>query len=77
MSSDDDGIHLYGMPKKPKSPATEGLRGERTATDDEADDQETQGTPGGQPVEKVDDRPNVGSVTPEDYPADERHNGVT
>jgi hypothetical protein len=26
-------------------------------------------TPGGQPVEKPEDRPNVGSVKPEDYPS--------
>lgn len=32
-------------------------------------------TPGGQPVEKVEDRPNVGSVTPEDYPSDQRAKG--
>ncbi|KTR83776.1 hypothetical protein NS277_07365 [Novosphingobium barchaimii] len=25
-------------------------------------------TPGGQPPEKVEDRPNVGTVKPEDYP---------
>ena len=29
-------------------------------------------TPGGRPQEKVEDRPNVGRVTPEDYPEDER-----
>ncbi len=29
-------------------------------------------TPGGQPPEKVEDRPNVGVVTPDDYPAEER-----
>ena len=27
-------------------------------------------TPGGQPTEKVEDRPNVGTVKPDDYPAD-------
>ncbi|WP_186729246.1 hypothetical protein [Sphingomonas panacisoli] len=34
-------------------------------------------TPGGQPVEKVEDRPNVGTVKPEDYPHDQRAKGVT
>ena len=29
-------------------------------------------TPGGQSPEKVEDRPNVGSVTPDDYPADRK-----
>lgn len=29
-------------------------------------------TPGGQKPEKVEDRPNVGTVTPEDYPAEDR-----
>lgn len=33
-------------------------------------------TPGGNDQEAVEDRPNVGTVTPEDYPADERHGGV-
>jgi hypothetical protein len=32
----------------------------------------TQGTPGGQPPEKVEDRPFVGEVSPDDYPAEER-----
>ena len=32
-------------------------------------------TPGGQAPEKVEDRPNVGSVTPDDYP-DERKSGI-
>jgi len=32
-------------------------------------------TPGGQPQEDVEDRPNVSTVTPEDYPADERAKG--
>ena len=30
------------------------------------------GTPGGQPPEPVEDRPNVGTVRPEDYPEDDR-----
>lgn len=77
MSNDDNGIHLYGTPEKPKPPPTEGLRGERTTSNDEAIDPQTHGTPGGQPPEKVEDRPNVGTVKPEDYPADERANGVT
>jgi len=29
-------------------------------------------TPGGQKPEKVEDRPNVGTVTPEDYPYEDR-----
>ena len=29
-------------------------------------------TPGGQPAEEVEDRPNVGSVHPEDYPQEQR-----
>ena len=29
-------------------------------------------TPGGQTPERVEDRPNVGTVTPDDYPADRR-----
>jgi hypothetical protein len=29
-------------------------------------------TPGGQPPEKVEDRPNVSQVSPEDYPLEER-----
>lgn len=31
--------------------------------------------PGGQPPEDVEDRPNVGTVTPEDYPDDQRAKG--
>jgi len=33
---------------------------------------QTRGTPGGQPPEKVENRPFVGQVSPKDYPADER-----
>lgn len=33
---------------------------------------DVEGTPGGQPPEKVEDRPFVGEVTPEDYPLDKR-----
>lgn len=33
-------------------------------------------TPGGQPVEDVEDRPNVGTVRPEDYPPDQRAKGT-
>lgn len=29
-------------------------------------------TPGGLPQQKVEDRPNVGTVKPDDYPADQR-----
>jgi hypothetical protein len=32
-------------------------------------------TPGGQAPEDVEDRPNVGTVTPEDYPDDQRAKG--
>ncbi len=32
-------------------------------------------TPGGLPQEDVDDRPDVSSVTPEDYPLDQRAKG--
>lgn len=32
-------------------------------------------TPGGLPQEDVDDRPDVSSVTPEDYPLDQRAEG--
>jgi hypothetical protein len=32
-------------------------------------------TPGGLPPEDVDDRPNVGTVKPEDYPKDQRAKG--
>lgn len=32
-------------------------------------------TPGGQPQEDVEDRPNVGTVKPEDYPEDQRAKG--
>jgi hypothetical protein len=35
------------------------------------------GTPGGQPPEDVEDRPNVGTTRPEEYPEDMRENGVT
>ena len=77
MATDDEGIHLYGTPKKPKPSATEGLRGERTAGNDEASGQETEGAPGGQPSEKVEDRPNVSTVKPEDYPLDQRARGET
>lgn len=37
----------------------------------------TTNTPGGQPPEPVDDRPNVGTVTPEDYPKKERAGAVS
>jgi hypothetical protein len=32
-------------------------------------------TPGGLPQEDVEDRPNVGTVTPEDYPPEDRARG--
>jgi hypothetical protein len=32
-------------------------------------------TAGGQPAEEVEDRPNVGTVKPEDYPRDQRAGG--
>ena len=34
-------------------------------------------TPGGQPPEPVEDRPNVGTVKPEDYPDIDRAAGVS
>jgi hypothetical protein len=34
-------------------------------------------TRGGQPQEKVEDRPNVSTVTPEDYPKGQRAGGET
>ena len=34
-------------------------------------------TGGSQPQEKVEDRPNVSTVTPEDYPEGQRAGGVT
>lgn len=34
-------------------------------------------TPGGQPVEDVEDRPNVSTVKPEDYPPDQRAKGAS
>ena len=37
----------------------------------------TTNTPGGQPPEPVEDRPNVGTVTPEDYPKKERAGAVS
>lgn len=36
---------------------------------------ETAPTEGGQPQEDVEDRPNVGTVRPEDYPSDQRAKG--
>lgn len=33
--------------------------------------------PGGQPPEPVEDRPNVGIVTPGDYPEEDRASGVS
>lgn len=37
-----------------------------------SDDAPDRQTPGGQKREKVEDRPNVGEVTPEDYPQADR-----
>lgn len=34
-------------------------------------------TPGGEPIADVPDRPNVGTTTPEAYPADQRAGGKT
>ncbi len=36
---------------------------------------ENRSTPGGQPPERVEDRPNVGTVRPEDYPLEDRAAG--
>lgn len=70
-----DGIHLYGTPDEdnPGPPAEGGMRGERTAKQNKIDrDDSNEETPGGLDPEKVEDRPNVSEVTPEDYPAAER-----
>ena len=41
------------------------------------DDHPDPRTKGGQPQEKVEDRPSVSTVTPEDYPEGQRAGGVT
>jgi len=41
------------------------------------DDDPDPRTKGGQPQEKVEDRPSVSTVTPEDYPEGQRAGGVT
>ena len=49
------------------------MRGERTGDQNRIDrDDSSEGTPGGLDPEKVEDRPNVSEVAPEDYPAEER-----
>lgn len=45
-----------------------GPAGDVIPNDDDPDPR----TRGGKPQEKVEDRPNVGTVTPEDYPARDR-----
>ena len=40
------------------------------------DAEEDRDTPGGNDQEKVEDRPNVGQVSPDDYPADQRGGGT-
>lgn len=55
----------YGM-NKGKAGGTYGGSDDRPKQDGDAD------TPGGQPPEKVSDRPNVSTVKPEDYPAEQR-----
>lgn len=46
----------------------EGPLGDTIPTKDAPDDQ----TSGGQKPEKIEDRPNVGEVSPEDYPEEDR-----
>lgn len=46
----------------------EGPLGDAIPSKDAPDDQ----TQGGQEPEKIEDRPNVGTVKPEDYPAQDR-----
>ena len=81
MSKNDDGIHLYGTPDpdNPGPPAKGGLRGERSGdqADGTHDDKEAHRTPSGQPAEDVEDRPNVSTVKPEEYPLDQRARGET
>jgi hypothetical protein len=75
MDGDGKGIHVYGTPDpdNPGPPAEGGMRGERTGDQNRIDrDDSAEETPGGLDPEKVEARPNVGEVTPEDYPADER-----
>lgn len=43
---------------------------------DQDDPAETR-IPGGQPQEPVEERPNVGTVTPEDYPEEDRASGIS
>jgi len=50
-----------------------GPLGDVLPNDDEPDPR----TKGGQPQEKVEDRPSVSTVTPEDYPEGQRAGGVT
>jgi hypothetical protein len=57
---------------------TSKLQRRASMTDKEREDIETNDTgsaartPGGLPPEKVEDRPDVSQVTPEDYPSDQR-----
>ena len=51
------------------TPDPAGTSSDRPAeADDDKPDRGQADTPGGQPPEDVEDRPMVGSVTPEDYP---------
>ena len=64
-----------GTPHRPDS--SYGMnKGKAGGTYGGSDDWPKQGgdadTPGGQPPEKVKDRPNVSTVKPEDYPAEQR-----
>lgn len=51
----------------------QGPLGDVRPTDDDPDPR----TNGGEPQEKVEDRPSVGTVTPNDYPEGQRAGGVT
>lgn len=57
----------YGMDKG-KAGGTYGDAEDAADVEEDGDAE----TPGGQPQEKVGDRPNVSTVKPEDYPADQR-----
>ena len=59
----------YGM-SKGKADGTYGDA--ENAADLNKDKDAAEGTPGGQKPEKVDDRPNVSTVKPEDYPKEQR-----
>ena len=65
----------YGMDKGKAGgtygDAEDAAKMDKDRVEDPDDDAET---PGGQPQEKVSDRPNVSTVKPEDYPKEHREN---